>query len=127
MVNLENSRAVQWLGHCTFTAKDSGSIPGWGTKIPQATQFDQEIINRVCYGHIGTLPIEYNAGTPMRKLEKPRLNFSQDDIDAVRNHPKCSGFKTDMFIVFTGLGSEVQLGLTELKIRYGGTASPTQI
>ena len=41
MVNLENSLVVQWLGHCTFTAKDSGSIPGRGTKIPQDTQCDQ--------------------------------------------------------------------------------------
>ena len=31
-----NSQAVQWLGHLTFTAKGLGSIPGWGTKIPQA-------------------------------------------------------------------------------------------
>ena len=46
---------------------------------------------------------------------------------AVRNHPKCRGFKTDMFIVFIGLGSEAQLGLTELKIKYGGTASPRRL
>ena len=26
----------QWLGLGAFTAKGSGSIPGWGTKIPQA-------------------------------------------------------------------------------------------
>ena len=31
-----NSLVVQWLGLHTFTAKDAGSIPGWGTKIPQA-------------------------------------------------------------------------------------------
>ena len=28
---------VQWLGFSAFTAKDQGSNPGWGTKIPQAT------------------------------------------------------------------------------------------
>ena len=27
---------VQWLGLCTLTAKAPGSIPGQGTKIPQA-------------------------------------------------------------------------------------------
>ena len=27
---------VQWLGLCSFIAKGLGSIPGWGTKIPQA-------------------------------------------------------------------------------------------
>ena len=26
-----------WLGLCAFTAKGPGSIPGWGTKIPQAS------------------------------------------------------------------------------------------
>ena len=34
--NLGNSLAVQWLVSCTFTAEGTGSIPGWGTKIPQA-------------------------------------------------------------------------------------------
>ena len=33
---LGNSLAVQWLGLSTFTAKGTGSIPGRGTKIPQA-------------------------------------------------------------------------------------------
>ena len=28
-----NSLAVQWLGLQAFTAEDTGSIPGWGTKI----------------------------------------------------------------------------------------------
>ena len=27
---------VLWLGLCTATAGSVGSIPGWGTKIPQA-------------------------------------------------------------------------------------------
>ena len=30
------SLAVQWLGLCAFTAKGTGSIPGWRTKILQA-------------------------------------------------------------------------------------------
>ena len=32
----ESSLAVQWLGLHTFTAKGVGSVPGQGTKIPQA-------------------------------------------------------------------------------------------
>ena len=32
----QNSRVVQWLGFWAFTAMDLNSIPGWGTKIPQA-------------------------------------------------------------------------------------------
>ena len=32
----EFPRVVQWLGFRAFTAKGTGSIPGWGTKIPQA-------------------------------------------------------------------------------------------
>ena len=33
---------VQWLGLHAFIAKGTGSIPGWGTKIPQAAQSDQK-------------------------------------------------------------------------------------
>ena len=32
-----NSLAVQWLGLCALTAEGLGSIPGRGTKPPQAT------------------------------------------------------------------------------------------
>ena len=32
-----NSLAVQWLGLCALTAEGLGSIPGRGTKTPQAT------------------------------------------------------------------------------------------
>ena len=31
-----NSLAVQWLGLCALTAEGPGSVPSWGTKIPQA-------------------------------------------------------------------------------------------
>ena len=37
-----NSLAVQWLGLCAFTAEGLGSIPGEGTKIPQATWCGQK-------------------------------------------------------------------------------------
>ena len=33
---------AQWLGLCAFTAEDLGSIPGLGTKIPQALRRGQE-------------------------------------------------------------------------------------
>ena len=39
-----NSLVVQWLGLCTFTAEGLGSIPGQGTKIPQARQHSQNKI-----------------------------------------------------------------------------------
>ena len=32
----------QWLGLCTFTAEGAGSIPGPGTKIPQAVRHVQK-------------------------------------------------------------------------------------
>ena len=31
-----NSLAAQWLGLSTVTAGARGSVPSWGTKIPQA-------------------------------------------------------------------------------------------
>ena len=36
-----NSLVVQWLGLSTFTAEGLGSIPGQGTKIPQAARHGQ--------------------------------------------------------------------------------------
>ena len=33
-----NSLTAQWLGVDASGAKGLGSIPGWGTNIPQATQ-----------------------------------------------------------------------------------------
>ena len=37
----EKSLAVQWLGLGAFTVTGRGSIPGWGTKIPQAVWLSQ--------------------------------------------------------------------------------------
>ena len=37
-----NSLVVQWLELQTFTAEGVGSVPGWGTKIPQAMQCSQK-------------------------------------------------------------------------------------
>ena len=36
-----DSLAVQWLGLRAFTAEGTGSIPGQGTKIPQALRHGQ--------------------------------------------------------------------------------------
>ena len=33
---------IWWLGVGAFTAEGPGSIPGWGTEIPQATQHGQK-------------------------------------------------------------------------------------
>ena len=37
----EGFLAVQWLGLHTLTAEGPCSIPGWGTKTPQAAQCSQ--------------------------------------------------------------------------------------
>ena len=47
-----NSLVVQWLGLCTFTAEDPGSIPGRETKIPQAEWCGQKKKKKV-YAIIG--------------------------------------------------------------------------
>ena len=36
--SIGNNLAVQWLGLHAFTAKGTGSTPGWGTEIPEAAQ-----------------------------------------------------------------------------------------
>ena len=39
---LDNSLVVQWLGFCAFATEGLGSIPGWGTQIPQTAWCGQE-------------------------------------------------------------------------------------
>ena len=41
MILQELPLVVQWLGLHAFTAEGPGSIPGWGTRIPQALQHGQ--------------------------------------------------------------------------------------
>ena len=42
-----NSLTVQWLGLRTSTAGDKGSILGWGTNIPHATQSGKNNNNKM--------------------------------------------------------------------------------
>ena len=37
-----NSLVVQWVGLCILTTEGSGSIPGWGTNIPQVAWHGQK-------------------------------------------------------------------------------------
>ena len=39
--HFQNSLVVQWLGHCTFTAKGLSSVLDQGTNTPQAAQQGQ--------------------------------------------------------------------------------------
>ena len=39
---------IQWLGLCALTARDPGSIPGEGIKIPQALQCSQKKKKKMC-------------------------------------------------------------------------------
>ena len=48
-----NSLVVQWLGLCAFT-EGEGSIPGRGTKIPQAVQCSHKYIHTYIHTHIHT-------------------------------------------------------------------------
>ena len=42
MMPIREFQAVQWLRLHASTAGGTGSIPGWGTKIPQAVQCRQK-------------------------------------------------------------------------------------
>ena len=50
-MDLGNSLVVQWLGLCTLTAKGIGSVPCWGTKIPQAMHHKQKKKKEKKKGH----------------------------------------------------------------------------
>ena len=41
-MQVKNSLAMQWLVLCVFTAMGPGSVPGRGTKIPQAAWHGQK-------------------------------------------------------------------------------------
>ena len=45
---LGNSLVVSWLGLCAFTARGRGLIPGWGTKILQATSWSVSLVAQSC-------------------------------------------------------------------------------
>ena len=40
---------VQWLGLCTSTGVGTGSIPGWGTNVLQATQCGKKKKKKVMF------------------------------------------------------------------------------
>ena len=40
LINCGTSLDILWLGFCAPNARGTGSIPGWGTKIPHAPQWD---------------------------------------------------------------------------------------
>ena len=48
---LGHSLTVQWLRLQAFTAKGSGSVPGWGTKIPQDKRGGQKKMPPSTLGH----------------------------------------------------------------------------
>ena len=48
MLSAGYSLAVQCLGLHAFTAEGAGSIPGWGTKIPQAAHCGKKKDNVIC-------------------------------------------------------------------------------
>ena len=47
IIYIGNFLVVQWLGLCTFTTEGTGSIPGWGNKIPQAVFSSVQSLSRV--------------------------------------------------------------------------------
>ena len=44
-ISMGNSLAIGWLRFCAFTAEGLGSIPSWGTNIPQATWQGQKMVH----------------------------------------------------------------------------------
>ena len=48
-MEVRTSPVVQWLRPHTLNAEGMGLIPGWGTKIPHATQRGQEKKSREAF------------------------------------------------------------------------------
>ena len=49
VLNLRTTLEVQWLRICAFTAENVASIPGWGTKIPNATGWGSKNCFKIVY------------------------------------------------------------------------------
>ena len=71
------SVAVQWLGLGAFTAKGTGSVPGRGTKTPQASQRGQK--NKTNWGPRAEPGVERPAGeiSPEPPRWQARLSLGQ--------------------------------------------------
>ena len=64
-----NSLVVQWLGLSAFTAEGLGSIPGRGTKIPQAVRRGQK--KWLCFVYCG-IPVSKILPGTKQVLKKYR-------------------------------------------------------
>ena len=54
---------VQWLGLHVSTSGGTGSIPGWGTKVPHATLRGQKEV-------VGAAKEEKGAGRPRERMHR---------------------------------------------------------
>ena len=73
-----HSLAVQWLGLCDLTAEGPGSIPGQGTKIPQAAQRGQKTNKqKLVSAPDGTLIQQLVTGSHTAVAERVDFSLSQ--------------------------------------------------
>ena len=85
---LGTSPAVQWLGLGALTAEGAGSIPGQGTKIPQAVRPKKKKKSLhshkpSCHGKRFVM----NKKTPISKKKKKNLNLGKDSEDETNMGP----------------------------------------
>ena len=87
---LGNFLTVQWLGLCTFTAVDLGSIPVWGAKILKATRHARK---KEDYKTLKTVLTEVNIDAKI--LNKILANRIQQHIKKLIHHDQV-GFISGM-------------------------------
>ena len=78
-VPLGNSLAIQWLGLHAFTTEGPGSIPGWGTGIPQATRRSQKKKKKVKVPPPSPCPFSHTMSCNFLKNSKSSLEESSYD------------------------------------------------
>ena len=81
-----NSLAVQWLGICAFTAEGLGSIPCWGTRIPQAARCGppkKKTKNKMQQYNVGSTRMSGGTQNSIKKSERGETRFSKFSLSTV--------------------------------------------
>ena len=76
-----NSLVVQWLGLCTFTAEDPGSIPGQGTKRKEGGNKDNYKKGGGC--EKPDVPEQKMGAEPSQSLEQPRVSLFCENFSII--------------------------------------------
>ena len=72
-----------FLSFCTFTAVCPGSVPGWGTKIPQAVQLNKQTQSPCEFWQIQKIHLNTEASRNSKSVLKEYIETRNDNGDGL--------------------------------------------